>query len=389
MMVLGVLVGLDGGRERAQWVRMDSIRLPASFAYAPTHLSTVSLRVRDEDQPGSSYQSVAGGQAHRIPLQDIGKAIERACLVRQFSRRTVPIYVNWARRYVMFCGRRHPAEVGAEEVTSFLSDLAVRGQVAASTQNQALQALVFLYAHVLRQPLPPGAVRAVRARRPLRLPVVLSRAQVASFFACIAGPARLVALLQYGAGLRLMEALRLRVMDIDQERRLILVRHGKGGKDRVVPLPAAVIGPLREHLEVRRQQHALDRERGQGAVHLPTALARRAPAMADAWVWQYVFASGRFSRDPSDGQLKRHHLDDHHIQKTYRLAYRSAGITVPACTHTLRHCFATHLLERGQDLRSIQELLGHSDISTTMIYTHVSTRGVGGVVSPLDDLLPG
>ena len=353
----------------------------------------VSLRVRSGDQPPDRYHAEAGASgglpARRIPLEAIGKAIEGACRVRQFSRRTVPIYVSWARRFVMFHGRCHPAELGADHVTAFLTDLAVRVQVSASTQNQALQALIFLYAHVLRQPLPPGAIRAVRARRPVRLPVVLSRAQVAAFFTCIAGPARLVALLQYGAGLRLMEALRLRVKDVDSERRLILVRHGKGGKDRIVPLPVAAMAPLQAHLDVRRQQHALDRERGLGAVHLPTALARRAPTMADSWVWQYIFASGRFSRDPSDGQLKRHHLDDHHIQKTYRLAYRAAGIEVPACTHTLRHCFATHLLERGQDLRAIQELLGHSDISTTMIYTHVSTRGVGGVISPLDDLFDG
>ena len=353
----------------------------------------VSLRVRSGDQPPDRYHAEAGASgglpARRIPLEAIGKAIEGACRVRQFSRRTVPIYVSWARRFVMFHGRCHPAELGADHVTAFLTDLAVRVQVSASTQNQALQALIFLYAHVLRQPLPPGAIRAVRARRPVRLPVVLSRAQVAAFFTCIAGPARLVALLQYGAGLRLMEALRLRVKDVDSERRLILVRHGKGGKDRIVPLPVAAMAPLQAHLDVRRQQHALDRERGLGAVHLPTALARRAPTMAESWVWQYIFASGRFSRDPSDGQLKRHHLDDHHIQKTYRLAYRAAGIEVPACTHTLRHCFATHLLERGQDLRAIQELLGHSDISTTMIYTHVSTRGVGGVISPLDDLFDG
>ena len=353
----------------------------------------VSLRVRSGDQPPDRYHAEAGASgglpARRIPLEAIGKAIEGACRVRQFSRRTVPIYVSWARRFVMFHGRCHPAELGADHVTAFLTDLAVRVQVSASTQNQALQALIFLYAHVLRQPLPPGAIRAVRARRPVRLPVVLSRAQVAAFFTCIAGPARLVALLQYGAGLRLMEALRLRVKDVDSERRLILVRHGKGGKDRIVPLPVAAMAPLQAHLDVRRQQHALDRERGLGAVHLPTALARRAPTMAESWVWQYIFASGRFSRDPGDGQLKRHHLDDHHIQKTYRLAYRAAGIEVPACTHTLRHCFATHLLERGQDLRAIQELLGHSDISTTMIYTHVSTRGVGGVISPLDDLFDG
>jgi integron integrase len=335
---------------------------------------------------GSSYPERRDGPV-AIPLPDIGRAIERVCAVRHYSRRTSGTYVFWARRFVMFHGRRHPAELGAAEVSAFISDLAVAGQVAASTQNQALNALVFLYAQVLERPLPEGSIRTVRAKRPLHLPTVLSREQVAAFFRHIEGLPRLVALLQYGGGLRLMEALRLRVKDIDTARKLVLVRAGKGGKDRMVPLPAVAVQPLIEHLKVRHQQYLLDREHGVARVHLPNALARKAPATAEQWAWQYIFASSRISRDPDDGVSKRHHLDDHHVQKTYRLAYRAAGITVPACTHTLRHCFATHLLERGQDLRSIQELLGHSDISTTMIYTHVSTRGPGGVASPADDLL--
>lgn len=322
-----------------------------------------------------------------IPLADIGRAIDRVCAVRHYSRRTSATYVHWARRFVMFHGRRHPADLGSAEVSAFISDLAVNGQVAAATQNQALNALVFLYAQVLERPLPEGSVRAVRAKKPLHLPTVLSREQVGAFFGQIAGVSRLVALLQYGGGLRLMEALRLRVKDIDPNRRLVLVRAGKGGKDRMVPLPGVAVDPLGAHLAARHQQYLLDRERGEALVHLPYALARKAPTMAGQWAWQYVFASSRTSRDPADGTIKRHHLDEHHVQKTYRMAYRAAGIVVPACTHTLRHCFATHLLERGQDLRSIQELLGHSDISTTMIYTHVSTRGPGGVASPADDLL--
>jgi integron integrase len=342
--------------------------------------------------PPVSLWSGAGDSPRRnvpviIPLGDIGRAIERVCAVRHYSRRTSGTYVFWARRFVMFHGRRHPAELGAAEVSAFISDLAVAGQVAAATQNQALNALVFLYAQVLERPLPEGSIRAVRAKRPVHLPTVLSREQVASFFRQIAGVPRLVALLQYGGGLRLMEALRLRVKDLDLNRRLVLVRCGKGGKDRIVPLPGVAVDPLTGHLAARHQQYLLDRERGQALVHLPYALARKAPSMAGQWAWQYVFASSRTSRDPDDGVIKRHHLDDHHVQKTYRMAYRAAGITVPACTHTLRHCFATHLLERGQDLRSIQELLGHSDINTTMIYTHVSTRGPGGVASPADDLL--
>ena len=238
-----------------------------------------------------------------IPLSDIGRAIERVCAVRHYSRRTSGTYVYWARRFVMFHGRRHPAELGTAEVSDFISDLAVAGQVAAATQNQALNALVFLYAQVLERPLPEGSVRAVRAKRPLHLPTVLSREQVAAFFRQIAGVSRLVALLQYGGGLRLMEGLRLRVKDLDLNRRLVLVRSGKGGKDRMVPLPGVAVDPLTGHLAARHQQYVLDRERGEALVHLPYALARKAPSMAGQWAWQYVFASSRTSRDPEDGVI--------------------------------------------------------------------------------------
>lgn len=333
--------------------------------------------------PGRSWQR----EPVEVPLGELGAAIERACLLRHFSRRTVAVYVGWARRYVMFHHKRHPAELGPEAISAYLSDLAVRGKVSASTQNQALNALVFLYDAVLGRPLPEAAIRAVRAKRPLRLPTVLSKAQVSAFFAEIAGVPRLIALLQYGSGLRLMEALRLRIKDVDFERKLIVVRHGKGGKDRMVPLPGVAVPALREHLRARWSQFQDDLTRNGAEVALPFALAKRSPQQAKQWVWQYFFASSRLSRDPVDGRLKRHHLDDHWVQRTYRIAFRAAGVLTPACTHTLRHCFATHLLERGQDLRSIQELLGHQDISTTMIYTHVSTRGPGGVASPADDLL--
>jgi integron integrase len=328
----------------------------------------------------------AGQPDHQPPLVQLGQVIENACLVRRYSRRTSDAYIHWARRYVMFHGRRHPLQLGAGEVSAFLTDLAVAGKVAASTQNQALQALVFLYAVVLGHPLPPGSIQCVRAKRTLRLPVVLTRQQVAAFFNEIQGVPRLVAWIQYGGGLRLMEALRLRVKDIDLERRMVLVRHGKGGKDRMVPLTERVVEPLRAHLQVRWKQHQADMANGTGAVHLPDAMARKSPHLSTNWAWQYIFASDRLSIDRDDGVHKRHHLDEQHLQKIYRQAFRAAGVTVPACTHTLRHCFATHLLERGQDLRSIQELLGHNDISTTMIYTHVSTRGPGGIMSPADDL---
>ena len=321
-----------------------------------------------------------------IPLSGIGEAIIHAGLVRRFSRQTTKLYVWWARRFVMFHGRKHPAEMGAVEVTAFLSDMAVHGKVSASTQNQALQALIFLYGQVLDRPLPAGAVNAVRAKRPLRLPTVLSKAEVAGFFLQIKGVYKLVAWLQYGAGLRLMEALRLRTKDIDFRSKMIMVRHGKGGKDRIVPLPERVVEPLKEHLRERWRQHQKDLREGCGAVALPDALIRRARITEENWAWQYVFGSFNLSTDPADGRTKRHHLDDHNVARCYRTAFRAAGVMVPACTHTLRHCFATHLLERGQDLRMIQELLGHNDITTTMVYTHVSTRGPGGVASPADDL---
>jgi integron integrase len=307
-------------------------------------------------------------------------------MLRHFSMYTVEAYVGWARRYVMHHGCCHPADMGAPAVTAFLTHLATVGKVSASTQNQALQALLFLYAHVLGQALPPASVQAARAKRPKRLPVVLGRGQVTAFFGQIAGFARLVAQIQYGSGLRIMEALRLRTKDIDFERKTILVRHGKGGKDRIVPLPSIAIEPLREHLRARWLQHRIDLAAGNGAVHLPGALPYRTPEMQNNWMWQYVFVSARLSRDAEDGQLKRHHLDESHIQHLYRQAYAAAGIYNGATTHTLRHSFATHLLERGTDLRMIQELLGHSDITTTMVYTHVSTRGAAGIVSPMDDL---
>ena len=329
----------------------------------------------------------SGFSRPKIPLEQVGVAIERAGLVRRFSRRTTSLYVYWARKFVMFHGRQHPDQLGAVEVTAFISHLAVDLHVAASTQNQALQALLFLYGQVLERPLPVGAVNAVRAKRPVRLPTVLSKAEVTGFFKHMTGVYKLIAWLQYGSGLRLMEALRLRTKDVDLERKTILVRSGKGGKDRMVPLPERVVEPLRCHLRDRWRAHRQDLKEGNGAVHLPDALMRRAKLTELNWAWQYIFASGRLSHDPADGRLKRHHLDDHNVQRTYRQAFCASGVTVPACTHTLRHCFATHLLERGQDLRMIQELLGHNDITTTMVYTHVSTRGPGGVDSPLDDLI--
>ena len=325
-----------------------------------------------------------------MELVDIGRAIEAAGAVRRFSRKTTHQYVWWARKFVVFYACGHPLEVAGGDpgvaVTGFLTHLAMREGVAAATQNQALQALLFLYGSVLGRPVPEGTVRAVRAKRPLRLPVVLSREQMTAFFQHSDGPERLVALLPYGSGLRLMEALRLRTKDVDLDRKLVLVRHGKGGKDRIVPLPGRLEEPLREHLRRRWRMHQEDLAAGRALVALPEGLVRRGEGQATTRAWQWVFASDRLSRDPQDGVVKRYHLHEDHVRHRIRDTFKAAGVLVPASTHTLRHCFATHLLERGQDLRSIQELLGHSDISTTMIYTHVSTRGPGGVTSPADDL---
>jgi integron integrase len=303
--------------------------------------------------------------------------------VRHYSIRTEDVYVKWVRDYVRFHGLRHPAEMGAAEVEQFLSHLAVRRQVSASTQNQALSALLFLYKHVLRIEL-PWLDDVVRAKRPERLPVVLTREETQRLLALLEGEVALVAGLLYGAGLRLMEAVRLRVKDVDFARREILVRDGKGMKDRVTLLPQAVVAPLQLHLEQVAALHRSDLAAGFGEVYLPFALARKYPRAAAEWGWQYVFPAARLSVDPRSAVRRRHHLDEKKVQRAFKLAVRQAGLIKPVTPHTLRHCFATHLLESGQDIRTVQELLGHADVKTTMIYTHVLNRGAFGVLSPLD-----
>jgi len=303
--------------------------------------------------------------------------------VRHYSIRTEDVYVKWVRDYVRFHGLRHPAEMGAAEVEQFLSHLAVRRQVSASTQNQALSALLFLYKHVLRIEL-PWLDDVVRAKRPERLPVVLTREETQRLLALLEGEVALVAGLLYGAGLRLMEAVRLRVKDVDFARREILVRDGKGMKDRVTLLPQAVVAPLQLHLEQVAALHRSDLAAGFGEVYLPFALARKYPRAAAEWGWQYVFPAARLSVDPRSAVRRRHHLDEKKVQRAFKLAVRQAGLIKPVTPHTLRHCFATHLLESGQDIRTVQELLGHADVKTTMIYTHVLNRGGLGVLSPLD-----
>ena len=312
--------------------------------------------------------------------------VRHALRARHASRTTEKAYVAWIRRFILYHDKRHPAEMGASEVTKFLTSLAVDGNVAASTQNQALSALLFLYRHVLDQDL-PWLDGVVRAKRPARLPVVLTREEVRAVIHALRGPPRLMAVLLYGAGLRLLECARLRVKDVDFATNQVVIRGGKGEKDRVTMLPAAVRDDLARHLEAVREQHQVDVRQGAGWVELPGALARKYPHAGREWGWQWVFPATRFYVDRATGQRRRHHLHESVLQRAVKHAVRRAGIPKPATTHTFRHSFATHLLEDGHDIRTVQELLGHRDVSTTMIYTHVLNRGPAGVRSPADRLL--
>jgi integron integrase len=293
--------------------------------------------------------------------------VRAAVRMKHFSYRTEQAYVGWARRFVLFHGKRHPREMGAGEIAAFVSHLATAGNVAASTQNQALAAILFLYRSVLGREI-PDVDDVIRARKPTRLPVVLNRSEVSAFLGRMQGSPGLVARLLYGSGLRLLEALRLRVKDLDFEMHEIVVRDGKGHKDRVTMLPAQLEPALREQLRRARALHARDLEEGCGAVHLPYALARKSPGTAVKWGWQYVFPSPARSRDPRTGIVRRHHLGEWAVQRAMQRAVQAAGITKPATPHTLRHSFATHLLEAGYDIRTVQELLGHKDVRTTMVY---------------------
>jgi integron integrase len=312
--------------------------------------------------------------------------VRNAIRVRHYSIRTEQAYVEWIRRFILYHGKRHPAELRESDVSGFLSYLAVNRNVAASTQNQALNALVFLYRNVLGRPL-GNTIDGVRARKPKRLPVVLTQEEVRQLLRYLDGNHWLPACLLYGSGLRLMECLRLRVKDLDFGHRAILVRDGKGGKDRVVTLPDEIIQPLQRHLESVRNTHEKDLQDGFGKVYLPHALARKYPNAASEWGWQYVFPASKRSIDPRSGVERRHHLDESSLQKAVKAAVRKAGIHKPASCHSLRHSFATHLLERGMDIRTVQEQMGHKDVRTTQIYTHVLQRGGNAVVSPLGGVL--
>jgi len=311
--------------------------------------------------------------------------VRAAMRLRHFSARTEEAYLGWIRRYIRFHGVRHPGEMGARDVSAFLTHLAVRRRVSASTQNQALNALLFLYREVLGR---PGVELegVVRARRSVLVPVVLSRGEVAALLEHLHGVPWLVATLLYGGGLRLNECLELRVKDVDFARRQVAVRGGKGRKDRMTTLPERVIPELETHLDRVRAQHAADVTRGEGRVVLPDAVAGKYPGAAEAWAWQFVFPASRICRDARYGPPTRYHLHESVIQRAVTDAVRRAGLAKRASCHTLRHSFATHLLEAGHDIRTVQALLGHADVSTTMIYTHVLRRGALGVRSPADGL---
>lgn len=303
--------------------------------------------------------------------------------LKHYSIRTERVYCEWIRRFIRFHQYRHPSEMGAAEVEAFLSDLAVRRNVSASTQNQALAALLFLYKQVLKLDL-PWLGEVVRAKKPQRLPVVLSVEEVQAVLAQLQGELWLIASLLYGSGMRLMEVLRLRVKDVDFSSRQIMVRDGKGAKDRVTVLPLRLLEPLKHQLQLVKALHNAELLGGRGDVYLPDALARKYPKGPWEWAWQYMFPAQGLSVDPRSGARRRHHVDEKCLQRTFKRAVRAAGIAKLATPHTLRHSFATHLLESGQDIRTVQELLGHADVKTTMIYTHVLNRGGLAVLSPLD-----
>lgn len=360
---LGSLVALFAGEPVSVAPSLQSVNGPGTLGTAP-------------QSPG---EQLAG---HTVTLIE---QVRQAIRTRHYSYRTEEAYIGWIRRFILFYHQRDPADMGAPEVSRFLTSLAVDRNVAASTQNQALAAVLFLYKDVLGRD--PGWVDdVVRAKRSQRLPVVLSQQEVHAVLSALDGVTWIMGMLLYGAGLRVMECLRLRVKDVDVGRGELRVREGKGDKDRVTMLPSSVIPRFKAHLERVRAQHAADVAAGFGRVMLPHALARKYPHADREWGWQWVFPATTISVDPRTGERRRHHLHETVPQRAIREARRRAGIVRPVGPHTLRHCFATHLLESGYDIRTVQELLGHRDVKTTMIYTHVLNRGGRGVKSPADRL---
>lgn len=319
-----------------------------------------------------------------LPSKKLLDQVRDVIRLKHYSYHTEKQYVDWIKRYILFHNKQHPKNLGSPHVEAFLTNLAVEGKVAASTQNQALNALLFLYNTVLERPL-DGNINAVRAKRPKRLPTVLTKEETNLLLDCLSGTYRLMAQLLYGSGLRVSECVRLRVKDLDTSTRQIAVRCGKGDKDRITILPESLLLGLQAHLRRINRCHELDLANSLGLVYLPPALERKYPHAGREWIWQYVFPAHRPSIDPRTGVRRRHHIHPSTLQKVVRKAAKLAQIPKHVTCHTLRHSFATHLLEMGYDIRTVQELLGHKDVKTTMIYTHVLNRGGMAVRSPLDD----
>lgn len=319
----------------------------------------------------------------RVARPGVLEVMRQSLRTKHYSIRTEDVYLGWVRRFIAFHGRRHPRELGHAEVSAFLSSLAVQGDVSASTQNQALSSILYLYREVLEVDL-PWLQDVVRAKRPRKLPVVLTRDEVQRLLRWSSGDTGLVMHLLYGTGMRLLEACRLRIKDVDLERRIVTVRDGKGAKDRVTVLPGSLVTQLEEQSLRALEVFKADRAAGADGVWLPHALARKYPDAPFEMPWQYLFPAERLSIDPRGGARRRHHIDEKRVQRAVRQAGARAALTKPVSPHTLRHSFATHLLESGYDIRTVQELLGHSDVSTTQIYTHVLNRGGLSVRSPLD-----
>lgn len=359
----------------------------------PRHANPQKAALRSSDspppriQPGSPVAAIVSNRISPPSPQQpkLLDQLRQAIRTRHYSHRTEKAYVHWIKRFILFHSKRHPLEMGEAEVACFLSSLATESRVSASTQNQALNAILFLYREVLRKQI--GYVNGVvRARKPRRLPVVLTREEVKRVLSGLSGTPWLMAMLLYGAGLRLLECCRLRVKDIHFSQNQIVVRAGKGGEDRYTVLPAVVREPLLRHLQAVKPQHEKDFKRGLGRVALPNALDRKYPNAGREWPWQWVFPASSHYADRATGEKRRHHLHESIVQRAVKEARLHARIPKPATCHCLRHSFATHLREEGYDIRTVQELLGHRDVSTTMVYTHVLNRGGRGVHSPVDRL---